>query len=68
MLPSVTVSLQMSAIGGAFLFVLLVLEVLVGLRKIRFGKHHLTWHRRLGFALVVLGAIHGLTGLALVFS
>lgn len=45
--------------GGVTLLVLLVLQVLIGLRKIRFKpKVHLKIHRWIAYAMLVVVAFH----------
>lgn len=48
-------------IGGAFLVLLLVFQVLVGKRVIRFkGRLHLQVHTWMGYGLIAVAVGHGL--------
>lgn len=52
--------------GGLSLFALLVFQVLVGLRKIKFNaKIHSKVHKIIGYVLVGFAAVHGLGALLL---
>ena len=52
------------AIGGSFLFTVLLLQVLVGYRKIHFkGRTHLKVHKALAWFLLVASVGHALGGL-----
>lgn len=54
-------------VGGANLLLLLVLQVLVGKRKIKFkGATHMKVHRWLAYATVAFAVVHGIAGLAYV--
>ncbi|MDZ4170208.1 MAG: hypothetical protein U1E26_11240 [Coriobacteriia bacterium] len=51
--------------GGMVLFVLMGLQVLQGMRKIKFkGPLHLKVHKRGAWVLLAFAAFHGLLGLA----
>ena len=63
-----TISLLDMMVFGLVLFVLLVVQTLVGLRVIKLGKAHRIWHRRLAFTIVAFAALHGLAGMALYFD
>lgn len=53
------------AAGGITLFTLLVIQVLVGLRKIKFPtKVHFKIHRWIGYTMLVIAVIHGTGALA----
>ena len=55
---------QAIAIGGGFLFVLTVVQMLVGYRKIRFkGRTHMKVHKGLAWLLFLGGLGHGFAGL-----
>ncbi|MDO8915032.1 MAG: hypothetical protein Q7W16_02975 [Coriobacteriia bacterium] len=48
-------------IGGAFLFLLFIFQVLTGRRVIHFkGKLHMTVHRWTAYAMIAIAAGHGL--------
>lgn len=67
MLFGMTVKPEMLIFGGSVLLLLLVLQILIGLRKIRFkGRLHLKVHTYGAYVLLVLGVFHGLAGLAYV--
>jgi hypothetical protein len=53
---------------GVILLVLTVLEVLIGLRKIKFGRKTFVYHRYIGFAILGIGAVHGLSGVLLLMG
>ncbi len=66
MLFGITVNLTMMLVVGITLLLLLLFQMLLGTRKIHFkGPLHLKVHRRVAWLMVVLAAIHGLTGLVL---
>lgn len=49
--------------GGAALFTLMVFQVLVGMRKIRFkGRTHMKVHKWGAWALLVFALFHGFMG------
>ncbi|HEX9093795.1 MAG TPA: hypothetical protein VF902_07415 [Coriobacteriia bacterium] len=52
------------AAGGVFLFLLLVFQVLLGLRKIKFkGALHMKVHKWTAYSMLALAAFHGLFAL-----
>ena len=52
--------------GGIVVFALLVFDLLVGLRVIKFkGRTHMKVHRWVAYAIVALTAAHGLLALIL---
>lgn len=54
--------------GGTVLLLLLFLQILVGLRKIRFkGRLHLKVHKWGAWALLAFGVFHGLMGMIYAF-
>ena len=54
-------------IGGLFLGVIVVLQMLIGLRKVRFkGRRHMQVHKGLAWLLVVGAAFHGFVSVAYV--
>ena len=64
MLFGIRVTPIMLVVGGVFVFVLLFLQVLVGMRTIRFrGPLHRQVHKYGAWVLLGLAAAHGLTGL-----
>lgn len=52
--------------GGLTLFVLVALQLLVGLRWIKLGRHWVKYHRWIGYALLVIAALHGVAGILFV--
>jgi hypothetical protein len=54
--------------GGVTLLVLTVLEVLIGLRKIKFGRKTFVYHRYIAFAILGIAAVHGLSGVLLLMG
>lgn len=66
MLLGVEVTSTMVIAGGATLAALLVFQVLLGFRKIKFkGKLHLQVHKAVAIAMLVAVPIHALAALAL---
>ncbi|MRS11924.1 MAG: hypothetical protein EG823_02480 [Actinobacteria bacterium] len=67
MLLGLQIKSYMLVAGGGTLFALLVFQVLVGKRKIKFkGPLHPEVHKWLAYAMVVLAAFHALAALAYV--
>ncbi len=65
MLLGITIKGYMLVAGGAAIFLLLVFQVLVGLRKITFkGKLHMKVHKSGAYAMVVLAVFHAIAALA----
>lgn len=62
----IDITANMVIAGGVLTFLLLVFQVLLGKRVIKF-KGPLQWkvHRWTAYAMVVLAAVHGLAALAL---
>ncbi len=64
MLFGITIKPFMLAVGGSALFVLMVFQILQGMRKIKFkGKLHLTVHKWVAFAILAGSVFHGLVAL-----
>lgn len=68
MLFGYTLSLQSQALTGTLLFMLLLWQLLTGLRVIKLGRNHYRIHRITGISLVVLTLGHGLTGYLIAFG
>lgn len=52
--------------GGVTIFLLIVFQILVGKRKIKFkGPLHMKVHRWSAYAMVVVAALHAIAALAL---
>lgn len=65
MIFGVDLTWQSIIFGGLLTMLVLVFQVLVGLRIIRFkGRRHARVHKNAGFAVTVLAAGHGLLALA----
>lgn len=65
MLLGIAIKGWMLAAGGAALFLLLVFQVLVGLRKITFkGKLHMKVHKLGAYALLAIAVFHAVAALA----
>lgn len=59
----------MLAAGGLFVILVLMLQILIGLRKIRFkGRLHMKVHKYGAWVLLGLASIHGLIGLIYVMG
>lgn len=69
MLFGIVVKPIMLVNGGIVVLMLLVLQILVGMRRIRFkGRTHMKVHRYGAYALLVLAALHGFAGLLYAFG
>jgi len=66
MILGMPVTGMMMMVGGAVLLVLTLFQVLAGMRVIKLGKKHRVVHRWSAFAILGLGAIHGLLGVVYV--
>lgn len=65
MLFGITIEPYMLIAGGSTVFVLLVFQTLLGMRKIKFkGKLHLQVHRWVAYGILAASAFHGLLALA----
>ena len=65
MILGVPVTGQMVVVAGLVLFSLLVFQLLVGPRVIKFGRKTSTVHRWFGFGIVAFALFHGVLGMAL---
>jgi hypothetical protein len=52
----------MMLVPGVTLLVLIVLQMLLGMRKINLGKKTRVWHKWTAWAIVCLAALHGVVG------
>ena len=68
MILGIAITVPMVVIGGSVLFGLLAFQLLVGLRIVKFGRKTFKMHKWVGVGLVVLAAVHGLLGAALVLG
>ncbi len=65
MLLGIAINGWMLVAGGAAIFLLMVFQVLQGLRKIKFkGKLHLQVHKASAYALLGITVFHALAALA----
>lgn len=65
MLLGIAIKGWMLVVGGTAIFLLLVFQVLVGLRKIAFkGKLHMKVHKLGAYALAALAVFHAIAALA----
>ena len=53
---------------GLTLLVLLVFQILVGMRKIKFGRQTWKYHKWVAFTILGLAAVHGLLGALFVYG
>ena len=53
-------------VGGTTVFLLLVVQVLVGMRVIKFGRKHTTYHRYLAFTILAVALFHATAALIFV--
>jgi len=68
MILGIAITGPMVVIGGLTVFSLLLFQLLVGLRIIKFGRKTFKMHKWVGVGLVVLAAVHGLLGATLVLG
>jgi hypothetical protein len=54
--------------GGVTLLALLVFQILVGMRKIKFGRKTFVYHKYVAFVMVALALVHGFLGMVLAFG
>jgi len=65
MLLGIPIESSLVLIGGLSLFALLVFQILVGLRKIKFkGRLHTKVHKWTAYAMLAVAIFHGLAALA----
>ena len=62
MILGITVTPLLMLVIGVVLLTLIVFEVLVGLRKIKFGRRTNIYHRYIAYTIVGLAVLHGLLG------
>ena len=60
MILGITVTPILMLIGGIALLTLIGFEMLVGLRKIKFGRRTNLYHKYIAYTILGLGAVHGL--------
>jgi len=53
---------------GLTLFALIVFQILVGLRKIKFGRRTWTYHKYIAYVIVGIAVVHGLLGILFVYG
>jgi hypothetical protein len=66
MILGIAVTGTVMLVGGALMFALVLFEVLLGLRVIKLGKRHRMVHRWTAYAILGVGAVHGLLGVLFV--
>lgn len=59
------VTLLWMLIGGMTLFAMIVIQVLLGMRKLKLGRRTFVYHRYLAFAILGVALVHGMLGLLL---
>jgi len=64
MILGLAVTGPMMVVFGFVLLVLTAFQVLVGMRKINLGRKRMVIHKWTGLAILVLGLVHGLMGVA----
>lgn len=62
MVFGIPVTASWMLVGGLTLLVLVVFEVLVGMRKIKFGRRTFVYHKYIAFTIVGVALVHGLLG------
>ncbi|MHB1323779.1 MAG: hypothetical protein ACYC6J_05350 [Coriobacteriia bacterium] len=61
----ITITSSMLVAGGAALLALIIFQILVGKRRIKFkGPLHMKVHRWSAYAMLVLAALHAIAALA----
>ncbi len=61
----ITITSSMLVAGGAALLALIIFQILVGKRRIKFkGPAHMKVHRWSAYAMLVLAALHAIAALA----
>ena len=53
---------------GILLLALLVFQILVGMRKIKFGRKTFVYHRWVAFTILGLAVVHGLLGMLFAYG
>lgn len=53
---------------GLTLFALLVFQLLVGLRKIKFGRRTWVYHRYIAYVILGIAIVHGFLGILFVYG
>jgi hypothetical protein len=55
-------------VGGVVLLALVAFEILLGLRKIKFGRRTLVYHKYIAFTILGVVIVHGLLGVLFVMG
>ena len=53
---------------GILLLVLLVFQILVGMRKIKFGRKTFVYHRWVAFTILGIAIVHGFLGVLFAYG
>ncbi|MDR3687290.1 MAG: hypothetical protein P4L93_10075 [Coriobacteriia bacterium] len=53
---------------GLLLLVLLVFQILVGMRKIKFGRKTFVYHKWVAFTILGIAVVHGLLAMLFVYG
>jgi len=53
---------------GILLLVLLVFQILVGMRKIKFGRKTFVYHRWVAFTILGVAVVHGFLGVLFAYG
>lgn len=61
----VIIGLPLPILGGILLFILIVFQILTGLKKIKLS---LKWHRWIAFAILLLAVLHAVGTLGIWFG
>jgi len=64
MIFGIPVSATVVLVGGVTIFILAVLQTLIGQRVIKLGKRHRVVHRWTAYVILGIAAVHGLMGLS----
>ena len=68
MVLGIAVTPEMLLVLGLTLFTLLLFQLLVGLRKIKFGRKTWVYHRWVGYVIIGVAVVHGTLGIAFVYG
>jgi hypothetical protein len=63
MIFGLTVTPLWMLIGGVILFVMIVFQVLLGMRKIKFGRRTMAYHKYLAWAIIGVALVHAMLGI-----
>jgi hypothetical protein len=63
MIFGLTVTPLWMIIGGAILLAMIVFQVLLGMRKIKFGRRTMAYHKYLAWVIVGVAIVHAMLGI-----